>query len=202
MAAPSVLSRLGSSESPLKRVLFRVLYVLPFAAAAGLFWWNLNRLRPLVKETTAVSARMSRIASQIDQMELVRQRMERDQVTERYQETLRRYIDSEDALKDWMAEVREKAVPLALLIKMELGEPEIRILGELTLNVIPVRIEIVPNEDVTSARSTYQRTLEFCQFVASHQRRADVSELSVGGGTGAVTQAVLSLHLWARPPAS
>lgn len=202
MSKNPVLSRLGSSKSLPKRILFRILFVLPFAAALGLFWWSLSRLRPVVKETAAATARVSRISFQIEEMEEVQQRMLTDRVSERYRETLLTYIDSESALADWLADVRDKAVPLALVVRTELGEPELRILGGTSLNMIPVRIEIQPNTEVTATRSAYQRLLEFCQFIALHSRRADASDLSVSGSAGNVSHAVLNLQLWARPPAS
>ncbi|MEN9677376.1 MAG: hypothetical protein RIS76_3272, partial [Verrucomicrobiota bacterium] len=92
--------------------------------------------------------------------------------------------------------------PLALTLKTELGEPVLRVIAGESLSIIPVRIEVRPNDDVTSPRSTYQRLIEFCHFVAAHPRRADLGELQVSGGSGTVSEAVLTLNLWARAPRS
>jgi len=194
---PKPPSTFAADRNP---IIFRLLFVLPFAAALGLVAWSLHRLQPVLKETSAIAARVNRISSQVEAMETTCQRTIRDAVPERFKDSLGSYVEGENSLRDWLADLREKAIPLALIVTSEIGEPVVHTVGGQALSLIPVKLEIQPNEDVNPARSAYQRLIEFCQFIAAHPRRADVSELSVGGSTGSVSRAVLALNIWARPP--
>jgi Tfp pilus assembly protein PilO len=187
---------------PWQRVARLIVFVLPFAAALGAAWWSLNRLRPALKDSATATARVSRISSPIEDMERLQERRVAQRMQQRYQESLGSYVDGEEALQSWLADLRTFAGPLSLGIKTELGEPVNLLIAGESLSLIPVRVELVPDELVPNPRSTYQRLLEFCQYVASHPKRADLDEFHVTGASGAVSHAQLSLNLWARTPRS
>jgi hypothetical protein len=196
--APSKLPRVSALTR--RRLVFRLLYVLPFAAAAALLWWSVKRLRPVLKETAAVTERVNRVTKHVEEMEAAFARAEQAGVPQRFKEAIDSYVGGEDALRAWLGDLKDKATPLALEVTPQIGEPTIRDVGGQSVTLIPVQLDIRPSKDVASSRSPYQRVVEFCQFVAVHARRADLSEISVSGGDGNVAHAVLTLTLWARPP--
>lgn len=185
-----------------RRILLRLAFILPFAVALGLIAWSLQRLRPILRETAAMTARVNRLNGQIDDCERGLQKAEQSQLNRRFDQALSGYLGGEEALRVWLSDAREKAAPLALVLTSEIGEPVAQDIGGQKLMLIPVHLEIRPSEDVSSPRSPYQRLIEFCQFVATHPQRADVEELRVLGQSGSVSRAVLQLQLWARSPQS
>lgn len=185
-----------------RRIVQRVLLLLPIGAAFGLVAWSLHRLQPVMKATSAATDRVTRVASQIDDLERARVRAEQENITQRFQKAMADYATGEESVREWLMDLRERATPLAFALNADIGEVVERDIEGQSLTLIPVRIELEPIEGFNPVRGTYQRLIEFCRFMAGHRLRVDVVDMTVAGSDGAVGRAVLMVHLWARSSAS
>ena len=58
-------------------------------------------------------------------------------------------------------------------------------------------VEVQPLPAAQIAASPYQRILLLSQRLSTQEKRADLTELTVTGGTNSINHAVFGLHLWA-----
>ncbi len=181
-----------------QRIVLRVALVVPVAIAVGVVTWSLQRLQPVLKETSKATDRLTQISSQVDEMERSQMRMEKDGVEQKFSTLVAGYASGEESVREWLTDLREKAVPLAFELNTDIGEPEKHEVSGETFTLIPIRIELQPSGELTSPRGSYQRLMEFCRFITAHRLRADVSEFTVAGNTGEIGRAILTVHLWAR----
>ena len=67
------------------------------------------------------------------------------------------------------------------------------------LAMIPATIflEVRTTTDQSAAQSPYQRLVQMAQQLGAGEKRTDLAELSLSGGTGSVSRAVMVLNLWA-----
>jgi len=203
-AASGMLRRpAGGGGSPVVRAIFgRILFVLPFAASVGLLWWTLYRITPVTRQSQNLTQRTTTLSQQVEQMQLRQNQAEKDQLVSRYQGTLSQYLDGQEALTEWMNELRSRAVTLALEVNPKFGDIITREVADQSLSILPVELEIVPAQGIESDRTTYQRIIELLLYVSSHPKRADVVQLNVSGHDGAASGAVLNLNLWGIQPKS
>jgi hypothetical protein len=185
-----------------RRIVQRVLLLLPLGAAFGLVAWSLHRLQPVLKATSAATDRVTRVSVQIDDLEQACARAEEEEVSRRFNSAMADYAAGEESVREWLIDLRERATPLAFALNAEIGEVVARDIGGQSLTLIPVRIELEPVEGFHPTRGVYERLMEFCRFLAGHRLRVDVVDMNVAGSAGSVGRAVLTVHLWARSSAS
>jgi len=188
--------------SKYRRIVQRILLLLPLGAAFGLVAWSLHRLQPVLRATSAATDRVTRVSTQIDDLERARARAEEEEVSLRFQKAMADYATGEGSVREWLMDLRERAAPLAFALNAEIGEVVARDVGGQSLSLIPVRIELEPVEGFSPSRGAYQRLIEFCRYMAGHRLRVDVVDMTVAGSAGSVGRAVLTVHIWARSSAS
>jgi hypothetical protein len=90
-------------------------------------------------------------------------------------------------------------VPLALDASADIGRAVVTNSSNLTVAVVPATLSLTiqPSPDVAGTRSPYERVLRFLDEINRQEKRVDVVELQVTGGSNSVNRAVAMLRLWA-----
>lgn len=180
----------------------RALFLLPFALSAGLLWWSLSRLNPVLKRSSELTERTSKIVLQIEEMEQRRQTLLQNRLPERFDEFLNRNVKGQEGLAAWLDGLRLRAVGLGLELQPQFGESQSRQVGDENLTLLPVTLDLRPDPAVEGSDSAYRRILEFTHYLGTHVIRADIVELTVTGQDGQAAHAVINLNLWGLPPKS
>lgn len=183
-----------------RKVLPRLMFILPFACSATLLWWSLDRIRPVIRESEELTRRTSKLTQQIEEMELRRQAIESENVTGRYSAAMERHFATQEAIAGWLDELRDKAITLALDFNPRFGEAENQTVGAESLVMVPVTFEVKPALGIQSQRNAYQRLLEFTHFLSSHPKRVDIRKLNLAGRNGTAAKATYNLQLWGIAP--
>jgi hypothetical protein len=181
-------------------VKLRLIFVLPFVVGGAVLWWSFQRFAPVQREADELAREVNGLDRETERLGSVGRRAEADSLAARAAAEREQLIGGEAALAEWLHDLQGAAAALALNAKAEFGTPESHAAGGLALAWVPVRIEIHPIVGAGDRRTAYQRLLEFCQYVATLPRRADLVELSVAGPDGGVVRATISLRLWATTP--
>lgn len=183
-----------------RRILPRLVFLLPFACSVTLVWWSLNRIRPVIKESEELTGRTAKLTQQVEDMEMRRRAIEGDNVPSRYSSAMERHFASQDAIAGWLDELRDKAITLALDFTPRFGEAENQVVGVENLVMVPVTIEVKPAVGIQSQRNAFQRLLEFTHHLASHPKRVEISKLNLTGRDGMAARASYNLQLWGIAP--
>jgi len=183
-----------------RKVLPRLMFILPFACSTTLLWWSLDRIRPVIRESEELTRRTSKLTQQIEEMELRRKTLESDNIVGRYSAAMERHFATQEAIAGWLDELRDKAITLALDFSPRFGEAENQTVGAENLVLVPVTFEVKPALGIQSQRNAYQRLLEFTHFLASHPKRVDLLRLNLAGRNGTAAKATYNLQLWGIAP--
>lgn len=183
-----------------RKVLPRLMFVLPFALSATLLWWSLDRIKPVIRESEELTRRTTKLTQQIEEMELRRRGVVKERVEERYSQAMDRNFTGQDAVAAWLEELRDRAITLALDFNPRFGDAEGHSVAAENLTLIPVTIEVKPAAGIQSGRNAYQRIMEFSHFLANHPKRADLLKLNITGRNGTAARAVFNLNLWGIAP--
>lgn len=177
----------------------RLILVVLLGGAIGLVWWSLFRLHPLQRAAAELNQQVNRLSADIDAMESRWNPRAVEQLTVSYTEARGQIFANQDALAGWLAEVRQRAVPLALDMSARLGVAATQTVADVKLSMIPasVEIEVQPTIGIDTPDTPYQRVLRVGQYLASTDKRADITELTVMGGSNSVSRAVAVVNLWA-----
>jgi hypothetical protein len=187
--------RLGHWEA-----LFRVVIVLVVLVSIAVAYWSFfERLVPLQQKSREMVTKVSKMSEQMDQ---AARRWSPDQIKEtraRYREVYSQLFADPAALQEWLRQIRAEAAPLALDLNVSLGQSMAQ--GGFTNNlaIVPaaISLEVLPAPGDAKGKSPYERVLAFGQQLAAHGKRADLAELTVTGGAGSISRAVLVFNLWA-----
>lgn len=183
-----------------RKVLPRLVFVLPFIVSSGLLWWSLDKIKPVIRESEELTTRTTKLTQQIEEMELRQKAKAKENVPSRYATVMDRHFAGQEAVAAWLDELRDKAITLALDFTPRFGDAEHQTVATESLTLIPVMLEVKPATGIKSSRNAYQRLLEFSHFLALHPKRADLLKLTVSGRDGTVAKAVFNLNLWGLAP--
>ena len=180
--------------------LFRLAMGLIILVSLGMAYWSFfHRLLPLQNQMRAMTSWISTMSSEIDRLE---SRWSREQVAEinaQYGRVYSQLFADQAALEGWLGKLQAQAGPLALDIKVALGQSSTNAGFDANLSVIPasISIEVRPEAGGAEGQSPYHRVLQFTQQLAAEGKRADLAELSVFGGVWSVSRAQMVFNLWA-----
>lgn len=181
-----------------KEWLFRLLVaVLVLGACSLVGWIFFQRLAPLQKQSRDLGMQVSRLSAEVDAMERTMDRDDSAQVIQNFHRVNLSLFSDETALASWLAELNAQSLPLALELKADFGTAVIPSTNHQNLAVIPTTVSVGVPLDVEATQSPYQRLLRLSHQLSSQERRVDVTELKVIGGSNSVQQATLVLNLWA-----
>jgi hypothetical protein len=179
---------------------FRVVIVLVIVVSIAVAYWSFcERLLPLQQQSRALVTKVSKLSEQMDQAE---RRWTPDQTGEiraRYREAYLQLFADPAALQEWLRQIHTEAAPLALGLDVRLGPSAPQGVFTNSLAIVPasISLEVLPASGDAKGKTPYERVLAFSQQLAAHGKRADLAELTVAGGAGSISRAVLVLNLWA-----
>ena len=167
---------------------------------ALLAWIFFSKLTPLQKQSLDLSMQVARLSSEVDEMDRKWDENEIAQLTNNFSHINSRLFADEAALRSWLTSLREQLVPLALEANADFGTAIVLdSTNHQDLALIPATVSVAVAPGVPAIQSPYQRLLRLSHHLTSQERRVDLMELNVNGGTGAasIQQATLVLNLWA-----
>ena len=185
---------------------FRLVIVLLLVGSVALAWWSLKfRLLPAQKQSRELSVSVTRLSTEVDDLERQWSKVKQDQVARRLNQAHAQLFDTQDAVENWLFNIKAQSDPLLLDAKASLGKSIPKTTNGQDVAIIPatVSVSVAPIFGVQDRESPYQRILRFSERLATLQKRADLIDLTVAGGTNSVSSASLVFHLWAgegNPP--
>lgn len=179
--------------------LLRIMTGLPLVGSVLLVFWCYQRLTPVQRQVRDLTTQISRISAEIGQMQGHLTPGELARLAADYQRAQGLLFSSPDALKDWFEKLRVQMIPLALDASADIGRAVVTNSSNFTVAVVPatVALTIQPSTAVEGVRSPYERVLRFLDQINRQDKRVDIVELQVTGGSNSVSQAVATLRLWA-----
>ncbi len=180
--------------------IFRLVTATVLCAAVGLAWWTLKiRLLPLQKQSRELSVAVSRLSTEVDDLERQWSKARQEETARRLSQAHTQLFGTQAALEAWLSQLKEQADPLLLDTKAALGQSIPKLTGEQEIAVIPttISVDVHPAVNDQGREPAFQRVLRLVQTLTAPKKRADLAELTVVGGTNSISSAVLVFHLWA-----
>jgi hypothetical protein len=181
--------------------LFRAITLVAVLGSVAVIWWSFVMvLLPRLKESRELSSRVSRLSAEVDELDHQWTKAGAEQVSNQFSQVDLKLFEGRAGLEAWLANLQEQAAPLALDVRADLGPASPPTAGDRTLTVIPatVSVEVQPARPEMATSSPYQRILQLSQRLTDEDKRADLTELTVAGGTNSIGRAVLVLNYWTR----
>jgi hypothetical protein len=181
--------------------LFRVIILVAVLGSVAVIWWSFVMvLLPRLKESRELSSRVSRLSAEVDDLEHQWTKAGAEQVSNQFSQVDLKLFEGRAGVEAWLADLKEQAAPLALDVRADLGPASPQTAGGRTLTVIPatVSVEVQPARPELATPSPYQRILQLSQRLTDQDKRADLTELTVAGGTNSIGRTVLVLNYWTR----
>jgi outer membrane murein-binding lipoprotein Lpp len=179
--------------------LFRLAIVILLAGSAAWACWRLGRLELLQRQSRQLSSTITRLSAQVDELEGKWARGQADEIGNQLKQARARLFSDQAALEHWIRALKEQAEPLFLEAKTSFGKTVPLNAAEQELAMIPatISLDVGPADETGQSASPYRRLVQLSQSLARQEKRADLVEMTVEGGTNSVASAVLVLHLWA-----
>jgi hypothetical protein len=181
-----------------REALFRIAIVAALILSMGLAWWTLTReLAPLQKQSQDLTATASHLSDEVEALQRRWTQADVEQVRNKFKQLRTQLFADSAAMEEWIGRLDQAAGPLVLDLHVEFGKPSVQVTNEVQVSVVPATISIEVHPMPGGTESPYQRLLRFGQQLGTEGKRADLSELSVAGGTNSITRALLVFNLWA-----
>lgn len=180
--------------------LFRVVIVLVILVSIAVAYWSFfERLLPLQQQSRLLVTKVSKMSEQMDQTQRRWTPGRIKEIRARYREVYSQLLADPAALEEWLRQIHTEAAPLALELKVGIGQsaPQGAFTNNLAIVPASISLEVLPAPGEAKGKSPYERVLAFGQQLAAHSKRADLTELTVVGGAGSISRAVLVFNLWA-----
>ena len=182
-------------------LLFRAVILVLVLGSVAVIWWSLVMvLFPRMKQSRELSSTVSRLSAEVDDLERQWTKAGPGQVSNQFSQVDLKLYEGRTGVESWLADVKDQAAPLALDVQADLGAASPQTAGGRTLTVIPatVSVEVQSAPLAITNSSAYQRIFRLSQRLTEQDKRADLTELTVFGGTNSIGRAVLILNYWTR----
>jgi len=180
-------------------LLSRVVVILLLAASVGLLWWSYSRvLVPRLKESREYNATVNRLSLEVETLDRRWPKAAVDRIDRNFELAQPRLFADQSALENWLADFRKKLAPAHLDFKTELGKNLAPPGADRGLFVISgiVIFDLQSGSATKGAATPYQQLLRLTQRITSQEKRADLTELTVDGGTNSIGHAVMAFNFW------
>jgi len=179
--------------------LFRLGIVALLAGSVTVAWRSLQRLETRQKHCREISATVARLSAQVDDLERQWSRGQEEEVGGQLRQARSQLFCDQAALENWLSSLKAQTDPLALEARATFGKTIPRNIAEEELAMIPttISVDVRPVREKERGGWPYLRLVQLGQRLTRQDKRADLVELKVEGGTNSVTGAVLVFNLWA-----
>lgn len=174
----------------------RIGVALALLASLGFVFFSITRLLNAQRNTAALNVTIQRLSREVDLMGRELNFTNAPQTFEELRDTEQSLLVSASGLTNWVEELQRQGVPLVLEIGAQLGTPFKGALADRGLEIVPVTVTLTPPKDVSAARSTYQRLLQFLHHVSLQTPRVDLVDLEIATGPGGIEGATAVLNVW------
>jgi hypothetical protein len=181
-------------------LLFRVIILVAVLGSVAMIWWSFVLvLLPRQQQAKDLSLRVSRLSAEVDDLDGQWTQAQMTNVTNQFSQVDLKLFGGQAGVDAWLANLKELAGSLALDVGADFGPPSPQTAGGRTLNVIPatVSIKVQPAGPETKTPSPYGRVLLLGQLLSVENKRADLTELTMDGGTNSINRVALVLNYWA-----
>jgi hypothetical protein len=179
--------------------LFRGLILAVILGSLALIWWSFALvLSPRQTQSRELSLEVTHLSAEVDDLDRQWTKAQMAQVTNQFNQVDFTLFEGRAGVETWLANLKELAASLALNLGADVGQPTQQTVGGRTLTLIPatVSIEVLPAGPEIKPSSPYKRVLLLGQSLLGESKRADLTELTVAGGTNSISQVVLVLNYW------
>jgi len=197
-AKPVVISHPGGGRKKME-LLFRVATIGLLILSIVVAWWSFTQvLAPRQKAARELGLKLSKLSAEVDEMERQAATTDPAELAAKFRQVDAALFSGPASLESWWSGVREASLPLGLDVKVDFGKVSTRPTSQDKISVIPVTlvVDVMPLGS-GSFDSAYHRILKLTDQLVTSQRRCDLNRVTIVGGTNSITQAVLSVDLWA-----
>ena len=197
-APPSAMAQLRAASSG--ELIFRIIIGVVILGSLGLAWWSYTKvLPPLQARGKDLASTLSGLNTEVDDLQRKWSLDAERGVTNQYAQVRSQLFATEAAFDRWMANLNGQASTLTLDAKADFGKTSpVSAPGE-KLATIPASIFVEVRSPLSgiAAQSPYNRIVQLTQQLCTQEKRADLAAVSVSGGIGSISRAVVVLNLWA-----
>ncbi|PYJ08043.1 MAG: hypothetical protein DME25_02460 [Verrucomicrobia bacterium] len=196
--------RKGSGLAPVsvqdsRQVLSRLAIGVLLAGAIVLTWWSLTKvLGPRQQEVRELGSRVAQLSAQVEDLDRNWSREKAVRVNDSFGEIHSDLFAGRPGLEAWAAGLKDQVEALGLGLQTDFGVPAVMATNGQRVVAVPATLTVdVRTAAAANLPSPYQRILLLSQHLTADEKRADLNELTVVGGTNSIGRAVLGLSLWA-----
>ncbi|NLH72709.1 MAG: hypothetical protein GX456_06620 [Verrucomicrobia bacterium] len=160
---------------------------------------SVTRLSKAQAETRSAATQLARMENEVRVLRSKWSQEEIEELEARFAKLPSLLFPEEQALGEWLRNLRSQADPLALDTKVEFGTAAVPIAKSQSVKTIPatVTVQLKPGEPTAPPRSPYNRLLFLISHLLRHPRRADIVGIEVRSTSNSVSYAVANINLWA-----
>lgn len=198
---PLPQSRRPPRSATRREWLFRLVVLVAVLGSVAVILWSLFFLLfPRLKQSRDLSLAVAGLSAEVDGLEQEWAEAQAAHVRNRRRQVDFELFGGRAALESWLEHLKEAGEPLGLGVQGDFGPVSTKLAGSRMLTIVPVlvRVEVQSAGPEASAASPYQRILQLSQRLTDGETRADLTELTVIGGTNSISRAVLDLNCWAE----
>lgn len=185
-------------RSFLRALVVRIIMAVVLLASVALAWWSWNRLQPVRDELEQKTTQSTRLANDVQQLEMRWDAPEAERVDIRYQHAQTLLFNSPDELLKWQRDLKRETLGLALDANAQVGKPQPHPRTQQKLSLLTATVDLQPAAVLRSTNSPYKRVLGFTRGLENPKKRMDLVELSVSGSSNSVQQARAIVQLWSQ----
>jgi hypothetical protein len=141
---------------------------------------------------------MSRLAHEVEQLDLKWSPAQAERIESLHEETQAALFDGETELVDWGDALEKQALSLGLHPTFAWSEPLAESGHESMLRHRTLTLDVQPLEILGIQTPSYQRLLNLVQTLDLSSKRADLVALSAVGDTNAVQRLEAVFKLWSK----
>ena len=186
-------------SSPWRTFLVRLAMVLVITGSVAIALWSLfHRLLPVSQRLRDRTTEMSRLAQEVEQLDLRWNPAQAERIESLYEETQAALFDGETELVDWGDALEQQALSLGLHPTFAWSEPIAESEQDSALRHRTLTLGVQPLEILGIQTSSYRRLLNLVQTLDLSTKRADLVAVSAVGDTNAVQRLEAVFKLWSK----
>jgi uncharacterized protein YoxC len=184
-------------------LLFRMSFLAVIAVSCFVIWWSLTKvLAPRQKESKELATTVARLSSEVDMIDRKWTKDTIEQLDRKFERIPNHTFADGQEVESWLIELKQQLAALGMDVQAEFGKvvPATTNAADPKLVVIPatLTVDVRPVSGPPGSPSAYRRFLQLNQRLATQEKRADIADLTVSGGTNSINHAVFVLNLWAK----
>ncbi len=197
MANPLKSLELALPPEVFRDLKVRLLLFGVFVASVALAWWSISRLPVWEKKLEQESTKISQLEGDIDQLERRWNPEEAAQITNKFKLSQERIMAGREEVAAWQTELKQRGDQFAMSFSPSTTRTQECSLPGKRFSIISFTVNLGTVTPGIRTNSPYLRLVNFARDLTSQKRRVDLMELTASGVSNSVSEAHLSVQLWA-----